>query len=218
MSSPARVYCAGPLFTPTERDEMQKIALALEEDGYETFLPQRDGLELTKCVEQLVKNGCSPSDAAQLMSEAIFALDVFQVLEGCDVVVANINGRVPDEGTVSEVAMAWARGKVVVGYKTDSRSVFQGQDNPLLTGLFNFILCRSIPEVVSAVTSGISDTSKAGIQKQREIDLTHYTWLGQRIWATLRDDSDLENIATIIMQHKQKPIQKGTQDATKAAI
>ena len=121
-----RVYCAGPLFNPKEREEMAALAGTLEEAGYETFLPQRDGLELTKCVAALVAKGLPPSSANRAMSEAIFALDVYQVLHGCDIVVANLNGRVPDEGTVSEAAIAWSRGKPVVGYKADTRSAFGG--------------------------------------------------------------------------------------------
>ena len=206
MTQRASVYCAGPLFTPMERNEMLELATALEGSGYDTFLPQRDGLELSKCVEQLVKDGCSSSEASRLMAEAIFALDVYQVLEGCNAVVANLNGRVPDEGTVSEVAMAWARGKVVVGYKTDSRSVFEGHDNPLVTGLFNFELCKSLLEVVAAVGSGLAEANKINAAKKREVELTRYSWLGGRIWSSLQKDRSIKEIADIIIQHKDHPV------------
>jgi len=49
-----RVYCAGPLFNEKEKEEMAEIAQALERHGFEVFLPQRDGLELSKCVQSLV--------------------------------------------------------------------------------------------------------------------------------------------------------------------
>lgn len=146
-----KIYCAGPLFTAKERQEMDEIAGALEAVGFATFLPQRDGLELTKYIESLVKNGFVQREASQLMSRAIFALDIYQVLHGCNALVANLNGRVPDEGTVSEASMAWSCGKVVVGYKADSRTVFEGEDNPLVAGLFAFHLCNTIDELVSAV-------------------------------------------------------------------
>ncbi|OTP76147.1 Nucleoside 2-deoxyribosyltransferase [Caballeronia sordidicola] len=40
-----RVYCAGPLFNARERAEMDSIASVLEQAGFSTFLPHRDGLE-----------------------------------------------------------------------------------------------------------------------------------------------------------------------------
>ena len=119
-----RVYCAGPLFNRKEQEEMLQISEALEEAGFDTFLPQRDGLELSKCVDELVREGMTVEEAGRLMAEAIFALDVYQVLEGCHMLVANLNGRVPDEGAVSEAAIAWARGKPVIAYKADMRSAF----------------------------------------------------------------------------------------------
>ena len=159
-----RVYCAGPLFNERERDEMRQIAQALEGAGFETFLPQRDGLELTKCVDELVRIGYGSERASRLISEAIFALDVYQVLRGCDAIVANLNGRVPDEGTVSEAAMAWARGQLVVGYKADTRTAHRGQDNPLVAGLFGFRLCPTIQDAVRAVEAGLT---RVGATKTR---------------------------------------------------
>lgn len=46
-----------------------------------------------------------------------------------------MNGRVPDEGAVSEAAMAFAVGHPVVIYKNDARSLVGGKDNPLVAGL-----------------------------------------------------------------------------------
>mgnify|MGYP003981738111 CR=1 FL=1 len=48
----------------------------------------------------------------------------------------NINGRVPNEGTVVEAGIAWNAGKKIVIYKTDLRTLLKGSDNPLLSGLW----------------------------------------------------------------------------------
>jgi nucleoside 2-deoxyribosyltransferase len=40
-----RGYCAGPLFYVDERAEIDSIASMLEQSGFSTFLPHRDGLE-----------------------------------------------------------------------------------------------------------------------------------------------------------------------------
>ena len=37
-----KIYIAGPLFNAHERDYLEKIALELENNGYECFLPHRD--------------------------------------------------------------------------------------------------------------------------------------------------------------------------------
>ena len=44
-------------------------------------------------------------------------------------------GRTPDEGAVSEAAMAWTLGKPMVAYKDDVRSLIAGRVNPPLVGL-----------------------------------------------------------------------------------
>jgi nucleoside 2-deoxyribosyltransferase len=201
-----KVYCAGPLFTEKEREEMEELASALEQAGFSTFLPQRDGLELTKCVDYLVSSGMSQQDAGQMMSCAIFALDMFQVLHGCHALVANLNGRVPDEGTVSEAAMAWSRGKPVVGYKADSRTAFGGRDNPLVAGLFEFKLCPTIEEVVQAVYGvlaklAVSDDS----ERRREEEIRGYTDLGRRIASTLERRGTVREVADVIRRFSPLP-------------
>src|SRR5687767_8611165 len=104
MSGPARkrtcVYCAGPLFNQSERDEMTAIADALCDAGYDVYLPHRDGMEFRLILEVLVERGWTPATAAHFLHAAIFALDVYQLAVECDALVWNLNGRVPDEGAV----------------------------------------------------------------------------------------------------------------------
>jgi nucleoside 2-deoxyribosyltransferase len=130
----ARVYCAGPLFNQPERSEMQEIAAQLERAGHETFLPQRDGLELAE-LEPIIAELAEPHVASDALHRAIFSFDMFKLLSWSEGVVANFNGRVPDEGTVVEAAVAWHSGKALVIYKRDFRAPFEGHDNPMLTGL-----------------------------------------------------------------------------------
>ena len=195
-----RIYCAGPLFTRKEQEEMLEIASALEEVGFETFVPQRDGLELTRCVDRLIEKGYPEEEAGQLMSRAIFALDVYQVLHGCDALVANLNGRVPDEGTVSEVAIAWSRGKPVVGYKADSRTLFGGQDNPLVTGLFEFNICTSIADAVQAVQVGLQSNGTSSLLTSREAELNAYIDLGNDLTEALNGQRSLEEVVNVILR------------------
>jgi hypothetical protein len=48
--------------------------------------------------------------------------------------------------------MAWMAGKAIVLYKADSRSLIQGNDNPLVSGLGSFVRVSTIPEIAYAFT------------------------------------------------------------------
>jgi len=193
-----RVYCAGPLFNDKEREEMASLAAALEDKGFETFLPQRDGLELTRCVEGLVSGGLAVDEANALIAQAIFALDVYQVLEGCVLLVANLNGRVPDEGTVAVAAMAWARGNPVFAFKSDTRTAFGGNDNPLVTGLFGFKVAKSVSEVVELVEAHILELPIAGQAFLREEEIKGNLELGRAIWDALSHSRAVKDVIDAI--------------------
>ena len=146
------VYCAGPLFCQSEREEMMAIADLLVDHGYRVYLPHRDGMEFRLIHEILVERGWEPPEAAQFLHAAIFALDVYQLAVECDCMVWNLNGRVPDEGAVSEAAMAWTFGKPLVAYKDDVRSLIAGRVNPLLVGMTDFQTVDDIEEIPHALS------------------------------------------------------------------
>ena len=133
----SRVYCAGPRFNESERTEMAAIAQVLEKAGHTTFLPHRDGFEYAQLLPELTPI-CGSDTANAVLQQAIFALDV---------VVANLNGRVPDEGTVVEAALAWHARQPLVLYKADDRSLIAGSDNPMIVGLSNLKVVSDLDEI-----------------------------------------------------------------------
>ena len=135
---------------------MQAISEALEKSGFETFLPHRDGLEFSPLLPALIEQGFDQDRALVLWNKAIFALDVYQAVRGCQAMVVNLNGRVPDEGAIVEAALAWRSGKPVVGYKADLRSLYLGQDNPMVSGLFGFEIFGSINSAAAAIEGKLS--------------------------------------------------------------
>ncbi len=147
-----RIYCGGPLFNRPEQEEMAEIARTLEGAGFSVFLPHRDGFVFTDVHREFLRGGYDSGEASRMIQQAIFWLDVYEVLAGCQGLVLNMNGRVPDEGAVAEAAMAWMAGKAIVLYKADSRSLIQGNDNPLVLGLGNFVKVSTIPEIAYAFT------------------------------------------------------------------
>jgi nucleoside 2-deoxyribosyltransferase len=145
-----RIYCAGPLFNRPERQEMAEIARALEDAGFGVFLPHRDVFLFEDVHREFVRGGYEPAEATHLIQRAIFYADTYEVVAGCQGLVLNLNGRVPDEGAVGEGAMAWMAGKALVLYKADARGLIQGQDNPLVRGLGNFVSVTTVPEIAYA--------------------------------------------------------------------
>jgi hypothetical protein len=131
---------------------MGEIARTLEGAGFSVFLPHRDGFVFADVHREFLQGGYGCVEASRMIQQAIFWLDTYEVLEGCQGLVLNMNGRVPDEGAVAEAAMAWMAGKAIVLYKGDSRSLIQGNDNPLVLGLGNFVKVSTIPEIAYAFT------------------------------------------------------------------
>ncbi len=154
-----KIYCAGPLFNVKEKEEMTEIATALENNGFNVFLPHRDGFEFAHLLDVFKAMGVSEVKANRLLNKAIFTLDVYEVLDS-DGLVLNINGRVPDEGATVEAGIAWNAGKRVVIYKNDARTLINGNDNPLLLGLSEFITIGNISDIPIAFQKLLSQNGQ----------------------------------------------------------
>ncbi|MBW2990210.1 nucleoside 2-deoxyribosyltransferase [Candidatus Woesearchaeota archaeon] len=142
-----KVYIASPLFNPKELELNQEIDDILRRAGYETFLPQRDGFLYVELLKQIKKVGCSDEEAERIALNLITHLDVYEVCEDCDATVLNLNGRVPDEGGVTEGGLSFRSEKPLVIYKQDSRSLIMGKDNPLITGLTGFNIVNKVDDI-----------------------------------------------------------------------
>jgi nucleoside 2-deoxyribosyltransferase len=130
-----KVYCSGPLFCPEEVAAMDRIAAVLEDAGYATFLPHRDGVEAftLNAVNSRFANLVIFRPVVRFLSRATFALDISEVLE-CDCFVFNMGGVVPDEGGVIETGVAFASGKPVVLYKGETSGACDLPLNPVIMG------------------------------------------------------------------------------------
>lgn len=191
-----RVYCAGPLFCQAERDEMTAIADRLVAVGYEVYLPHRDGMEFRLVHHCLIEQGWDPATAGKFLHQAIFALDVYQLAEACQAMVWNLNGRVPDEGAVSEAAMAWMLGKPLVAYKDDVRSLIEGRDNPLLAGLVDFSTVKSLDDIVPALQAEIVRGEPLKAERLPPAVNAAVT-AGRNLWNVLQDHEAAGNSAVI---------------------
>jgi len=103
-----KVYLAGPVFTCAEREFNERLAEAIERQckSVEIILPQESAAELS-----------GAKDFAQQMFH--IALDS---IDKCDMVVAILDGPDADSGTCVEIGYAKAKGKPIIGVRTDSRA------------------------------------------------------------------------------------------------
>lgn len=195
----AKVYCAGPLFNLPEKAEMGEIASALEVAGFTTFLPQRDGIELANLRAYLRGDDrLTAANLDEVIARAIFALDISQ-LASSDAVVVNLNGRVPDEGAIVEAGVGWTLNKAVVLYKSDARSLFNGADNPMISGLGKFALVSEISKLPLAVEERLNET-------RARKDLGETIVIGQAISrGSLKNPADVADVLASIFG---KPLEK----------
>jgi len=180
------IYCSGPLFCPGELGEMLALARFLEGRGYITFLPQRDGIEAL--VMGMIDSPLNVNvlNVRKALDRAIFALDIYQILERCHALVFNMNGRVPDEGGLVETAVAWASGKPLVIYKNDARTAFRGMDNSMIGGLVRGRLVRSMDKIPADLETAMASAKKRGVPSVTLApDVQSAVDLGRKIWSLL---------------------------------
>lgn len=132
-----RVFIAGPLFSQAEREFNLKVDEYLRRRGFETFLPQRDVGKLDELLRRKGKRAY----------REIFEQDL-EGIERADVVAAILDGPDVDSGTAFEVGYAFARGKPVLGLKTDMRVFAKGEELNNMLAQAVRALARSLEELV----------------------------------------------------------------------
>ena len=119
-----RIYFAAPLFSEAERDFNARVTNELKKEGFDVFLPQENS-EITEIPDT--------DEKRRKLLTGFFTKDI-EAIDGSDVLLIVLDGRVPDEGACFELGYAYARGKICVGLKTDSRVSEMGTDNAMIVG------------------------------------------------------------------------------------
>jgi nucleoside 2-deoxyribosyltransferase len=138
-----RLYLAGPLFSDAELEFNCKVKRLLGA-RFDVYLPQEDG----KLFIDLISNGVSPSEAAQI----VFKEDLREI-HCCSALLAVLDGRVVDEGTAFEIGVAYANGKVCYGLQTDPRRLLPCGNNPMISSALRYVF-RSVEELALWVEGG----------------------------------------------------------------
>lgn len=134
-SSEPLVYVAGPLFDDGERWFIERVDALVASCGYRTFLPHRDN---------------PPKDETNV--RFIFENDK-GAIDRCDLVVANLNGIITDDGTAWEIGYAYALGKPIVGLHTDWRLRFAHEIVNLMIECSVDRIVRSLDELGDVLRS-----------------------------------------------------------------
>lgn len=136
MSKNKMIYIAAPLFTHAELEYNRKLKNMLLNNGFSVFLPQEDA-----------------EDAAQERErqnqEYIFVKCV-EGVDTSDLVVAVLDGVDVDSGTAWEAGYAYAKGKPVIGLRTDFRELADGIVN-LMVEMAIVALARDEEELLKII-------------------------------------------------------------------
>ena len=108
-----KIYIAGPLFNTHEKGYLEKIAIELESNEFECFLPHRDQKDVTE--EELKQLNMSNAT-----KEKIFNNDL-NALKTSDLTVALLTGQDIDSGTAAEIGFSYANKKPVVAITASER-------------------------------------------------------------------------------------------------
>lgn len=126
-----QIYFAAPLFSEAELTFNERVVADLEAEGYDVFLPQRDGKEIEALYED------PDIDSVEDVMQEIYRIDRDAIYEA-DVLTAVLDGQVPDEGVAVEMGIASENDIPIVALKTDRR-------------------CFSPDEPINAMLWGVTD-------------------------------------------------------------
>ena len=108
-----KIYIAGPLFNTHEKGYLEKIAIELESNEFECFLPHRDQKDVTE--EELKQLHMSNAT-----KEKIFNNDL-NALKASDLTVALLTGQDIDSGTAAEIGFSYANKKPIIAITASER-------------------------------------------------------------------------------------------------
>jgi nucleoside 2-deoxyribosyltransferase len=127
MDNKIVIYPAAALFNARETYFNSHLVERLEDIGYETKFPQRDGFEFGNLARTLDGKVAS-NHINSAVQDIIYFLDMGVFVPKSDVVLANYD-EPQDAGVLIEATYAELMGKLVIGMKTDVRSPYGSPDD-----------------------------------------------------------------------------------------
>jgi len=138
-----RIYLAAPLFSQAEREFNSYVAKVLRENGFDIFVPQENS-EVPEIPDTEEKR--------RRLLTGFFTNDI-EAIDAADTLLIILDGRVPDEGACFELGYAYARGKICVGLKTDTRVSEMGTDNAMIVGSLGDNIAKDLDSLTTMFKS-----------------------------------------------------------------
>jgi len=129
------IYPAAALFNGRSTYFNQALVQGLEEKGYKTNFPQRDGFEFGN-LNNALRNKLPESEVPSAVEKIIYYLDMGIFVPQSHVVLANLD-EPQDEGVLVEMAHAKDISKYIIGFRTDVRSPY-GSNSDTFGGMHFF--------------------------------------------------------------------------------
>jgi len=133
-----RAYYAAGLFNDGERWFNLKVKSMLDDLGYQTWFPQEDA----GFIEDYIDQGMTLDEARHHIFE-----QNLEAVRHSDVLIFNLDGRVPDEGACIEAGVAFGWDKRLIGLQTDFRAVEPGGNNLMIDGVLKYEIAKSVDEL-----------------------------------------------------------------------
>ena len=126
------IYLAAPLFSEAECGFNRRLRDELRKAGFSVFLPQEDSNNVKDKVNR---------------QKIIFDKNL-DAIGRSDILVAVLDGADVDSGTAWEIGYACAKGKPVLGLRTDFRTLgMEGTVNLMIERSVE--LCTNVPELLN---------------------------------------------------------------------
>ena len=139
-----RAYYAAGLFNEGERQFNLKVKRMLDELGFVTWFPQEDA----GFIEDYLAQGMTLDEARHHIFE-----QNLEAVRAADVLIFNLDGRVPDEGACIEAGVAFGWDKRLIGLQTDFRAVEPGGNNLMIDGVLQYEIAKSVEELRNMLTA-----------------------------------------------------------------
>lgn len=139
-----RAYFAGPLFSASELEYNRHCQREFGRYGIELMLPQDNGFGIDG--DMMLSDRGYAEDTVKTVADADLKL-----LESCDILIFNMDGRVPDEGACFELGYAYGRHMRCYGLQTDVRRAEYGINNMMIERALIGRIGSSVEEAVAYI-------------------------------------------------------------------
>ncbi len=126
--------------------------------------------------------------------------------------VFNLDGRVPDDGSVMEAAVGWTAGLPVVIYKTTPITMLGGHDNPMVAGLsMRWTDVDDVADLPKAVAAAVAlDKRLGGPRYQPGAHAQRVVALGRKVWRRMPEIHAIARLDPPQMEAAAQKLMRGS--------